>query len=52
MFNMIKTKFTDLVRSKNQTAQVNEVLLNVLCHNVCVIVQEMFELDITSNFLV
>ena len=26
--NMIKSKFTDLVRSKDKTAQINEVLLN------------------------
>ncbi len=50
--NRIKAKFTDLVRSKNKTAQVNEVLLKVLCHNICVLIQEMFELGIEPNFLV
>ena len=49
--NMIKAKFTDLVRIKNKTAQVNEVLLKVLCHNICVLIQEMFELGIEPNFL-
>lgn len=49
--NMIKAKFTDLVRSKNKTAQINEVLLKVLCHNICVLIQEMFELGIEPNFL-
>lgn len=48
--NMIKTKFTDLVRSKNKTAQINEVLLKVLCHNICVLIQEMFELGIEPSF--
>lgn len=49
--NMIKSKFTDIVRSKNKVAQINEVLLKVLCHNICVLVQEMFELGIEPNFL-
>ena len=49
--NMIKSKFTDMVRSRNKTAQVNEVLLKVLCHNICVLIQEMFELGIEPNFL-
>ncbi len=31
---MIKRVFGDAVRSKAPVAQVNEVLLKVLCHNV------------------
>jgi transposase len=49
-FHMIKSKFGDSVRSKTEVAQVNEVLLKVLCHNICVIIQEMFELGIEPNF--
>jgi transposase len=41
-FHMIKSKFGDAVRSKTEVAQVNEVLLKVLCHNICVVIQEMF----------
>lgn len=48
---MIKSKFTDLVRSKNWTAQVNEVLLKVLCHNIVVLIQSMYELGIEPGFL-
>ena len=47
---MIKAKFTDLVRSKDKTAQVNEVLLKVLCHNIVVLIQSMFELGIEPSF--
>ena len=50
MFHMIKSKFGDAVRSKTETAQVKEVLLKVLCHNICVVIQEMFELGIEPNF--
>ena len=37
-FHMITAKFGDYVRSKTWTAQVNEVLLKVLCHNICVVI--------------
>ncbi|MCX6822207.1 MAG: transposase [Candidatus Aenigmarchaeota archaeon] len=52
VFHMIKSKFGDSVRSKTPTAQINEVLLKVLCHNICVVIQEMFELGIKPNFCV
>ena len=48
-FNMIKAKFTDLVRSKDRTAQVNEVLLKILCHNIVVVIHEMNELGVTPQ---
>ena len=43
---MVKGKFGDSVRSKSETGQVNEILLKFLCHNICVLVQEMHELGI------
>ncbi|MBI4162576.1 MAG: transposase [Candidatus Aenigmarchaeota archaeon] len=49
--NMVKVKFGDYVRSKTWTAQVNEVLLKILCHNICVVIQEMYELGIEPNFM-
>lgn len=49
-FHMIKTKFKDNLRSKSQTAQVNELLLKILCHNICVVIQEMSELGIRGEF--
>ena len=49
-FHMIKSKFGDSVRSKGEVAQVNEVLLKVLYHNICVVIHEMFELGIEPNF--
>ena len=48
---MIKSKFADSVRSKTETAQINEVLLKVRCHNICVVIQKMFELGIEPTFL-
>ena len=49
--NMIKSKTTGIARSKD-TAQINEVLLKVLCHNICVFIQAMFEFGIKPEFLV
>ena len=49
-FMMVKTKFGDSVNAKSDTGQVNEVLLKFLCHNICVLIQEMHELGITSAF--
>ena len=36
-FGAIKAKFGDSVKSQNPIAQTNEVLLKVLCHNLCVL---------------
>lgn len=49
-FNMLKAKFSDLIRSKNQTAQINEALLKVFCHNIVVLIQSMNELGVEPNF--
>lgn len=50
-FYMIKSKFRDNVRSKDETAQFNEVLLKILCHNICVVIQEIHELGIQADFV-
>ncbi len=48
-FHMIKSKFGFAIRSRNETTQVNELLCKVLCHNLCVLIQEMNELGIETN---
>ena len=48
--SMIKAKFGGAVRSKTPTAQVNEVLCKVLCHNICVLIQSIFELGLEPVF--
>ena len=45
-FHMIKAKFRDSLRSKTKTAQINEALCKVLCHNLCCLIQSMSELNI------
>ena len=46
----IKRKFGDAVRSKTDTAMVNESLCKVLAHNICVVIQEQAELGIEPVF--
>jgi len=49
-FHMIKSKFGQRLRSKTLTAQVNEALCKVLCHNLCVVIQSVHELGIETTF--
>lgn len=49
-FHMIKSKFGQRLRSKTQTAQINEALCKVLCHNLCVVIQSVRELGIETTF--
>lgn len=49
-FHMIKAKFGNTLRSKTKTAQVNEALCKILCHNLVVLIQSMFELNLKPKF--
>ncbi len=49
-FSMIKAKFGGSVRAKTPVAQVNEVLCKVLCHNICVLIQSIYELGLEPVF--
>ena len=49
-FGMIKAKFGDAVRSKSDIGQVNEVLCKVLCHNICCLIQSMYEFGVDPTF--
>ena len=47
---MIKAKFGDALRSKTDTAMINEALCKILCHNICCLIQSVYELGITATF--
>lgn len=49
-FHMIKSKFGQRLRSRTLTAQINEALCKVLCHNLCVVIQSQAELGIDIDF--
>jgi transposase len=50
VFSMIKAKFRDHIRSRTDTAMVNEALCKILCHNLCVLIQSQCELGIEASF--
>ena len=45
-FSAIKRKFGGSLRSKQFSSQVNELLAKILCHNIVVLVHEMYALGI------
>lgn len=47
---MIKSKFGGAVRSKLPTAQVNELLAKVVCHNLTCIIHAITEFGIEADF--
>jgi hypothetical protein len=47
---MIKTKFGERLRSKTETAQTNEMLLKIVCHNICCVIGSMHELGLEPTF--
>ncbi len=49
-FSMIKAKFGNHIRSKTDTAMVNEALAKILCHNICCLIQSQCELGIEAAF--
>lgn len=49
-FSMIKSKFGDRLWSKTMEAQKNEALCKVLCHNICCVIQSMYELGVKPDF--
>ena len=47
----IKRKFGETLKSKNQTAQVNELLAKIVAYNLTVVIHEMYENGISPDFL-
>ena len=50
VFSQIKRKFGDSLRSKSDTAMVNEALCKILCHNVVTLIHEMHSRGISPFF--
>ena len=49
-FSAIKRKFMPYLRSKTEQGQFNEMLCKVVCHNLSVLVNSVFELDANLHF--
>lgn len=50
VFDMVKMKFGDKLKSKNPLAQQNELLCKFIAHNIVVLIHEMYELGIIPRF--
>lgn len=50
VFSMMNAKFGEKLRSKTEVAQANELLCKVLAHNLCCVIQSIYELGIETNF--
>lgn len=50
VFSMIKMRLGEFLKCKNHQAQKNEVLLKCLVHNICILVQYIFESNIKVDF--
>ena len=50
VFSMMKRKQGVSLKTKSDIAQVNEIMCKCLVHNICVLIQEMFELGIMVDF--
>jgi transposase len=49
-FSMMKRKFGDSLRSKTDTAMINESVCKILAHNISVLIHEIHELGIEPVF--
>lgn len=49
-FAMIKRRFGEHLLSKNYVAQRNELLMKFICHNICCLIQEIYERGIEVDF--
>ena len=49
VFSMMKRKQGTHLKSRNEIAQTNEILCKALVHNICVLIQEIFESGITVD---
>jgi len=48
-FYMLKSKFGASVKSKNVIGQINEILCKILCHNICIVIREMYNLGMWTE---
>lgn len=49
-FSMLKRKFGETLRSRSDAGRINEALCKVLCHNLCCVIQSMYEFYIVPSF--
>ena len=50
-FSAIKMKFGETIKSRNRTAQVNELLCKIIAYNITVLIREMIEIGADPELL-
>jgi transposase len=50
-FSAIKKKLGETLKSKNRTAQINEMLCKIIAYNITVVIREMIEFGFDTKFL-
>jgi len=50
VFWMVKKNLGEYLLSRNYVAQRNELMMKFICHNICCLIQEMFERGIKVDF--
>jgi hypothetical protein len=48
--SMLTAKFREALPSTTDTEEINQLLCKMLCHNLCVLIQSMYELGIEPEF--
>lgn len=48
-FAMVKRRFGEILLSKNYVAQRSELMMKFICHNICCLIQEMYERNVVVN---
>jgi transposase len=49
-FAMIKLRLGEHLKSKNYHSQRNELMMKFICHNICCLIQEMYEHNVAIDF--
>jgi transposase len=49
-FAMIKLRLGEYLKSKNYTAQRNELIMKFICHNICCLIEEIYEHNVQIDF--
>jgi len=49
-FAMVKRRFGEILLSKNYKAQRSELMMKLICHNICCLIQEIYERGIKVEF--
>ena len=49
-FYMVKSRLGEFLRSKLHTSQKNELMMKFICHNICCLIQEVYENEIHVSF--